>query len=294
MKTLRKSGFTLVELLVVIGIIALLIAILLPALQKAKEAANQTACLSQLRQFHQATKLWQYDQRGRPFESSGWRGTLTTYLRNPKVFVCPSDENPFMTGPDSLLIDIWETGYDMGLDEGLMVRKTVTGANSYRLNFDDAPNPNQGDRDYNDLVLEVINDPDKQTTTVKVVSKDAGYHFDLIDAKSRSVVGKDIGKGGASWTVPGGFSSYAFNKNSSEIYQLNGKVLALDYSKSIADPSGDNWANMRAGKSYPAFARHSRAVNALYTDGSASLTQLPTIDPKTLQNFDRYWFKTPK
>jgi prepilin-type N-terminal cleavage/methylation domain-containing protein len=100
-------GFTLVELLVVIGIIALLIAMLLPALSKAREQSHRTACLSNLRSLGQSMYLYCHSNRDRLPNCSPTAGQdilgglalveLAANYTQPEIFHCPSDSDPVPT-----------------------------------------------------------------------------------------------------------------------------------------------------------------------------------------------------
>jgi prepilin-type processing-associated H-X9-DG protein/prepilin-type N-terminal cleavage/methylation domain-containing protein len=166
-KPKSSHAFTLVELLVVIGIIAVLIGVLLPALNKARQQSQSVACLSNMRQLGQGLVMFTQEHKGylpkgwfnaRPaatgnandvvasdysasdnwgfrFPMYGWDYVMLQYVGKSKnVFACPTDTEPQMRG----LFDNPQYGFDQTLLTDKWEADDLAG--SYRINTSDLTN----------------------------------------------------------------------------------------------------------------------------------------------------------
>ncbi len=98
----KRRGFTLIELLVVIAIIALLMAILMPALQGVKKQSKVVVCQLNLKQWASIFSMYTGDNNGFFNQGSGWAGrrgydwviTMRPYYTDTKILICPAASKP--------------------------------------------------------------------------------------------------------------------------------------------------------------------------------------------------------
>jgi prepilin-type processing-associated H-X9-DG protein len=287
-------------LLVVISIIAILMMLLLPAVQASREAARKAECANHLHQIGIAFAKWNTTNQ-RTIQAQGWMGSLRPHLEEKaSMYYCPSKERD--EG------NLWDQG--MGVVEltrhpgGMRtieaqpgphcrVKAGEFGSGNFDLLFEFDMNGG----DWDDTVYR-FEAQDNGVMKVTCVENDRGPNPTPAAQAAGSFSSKFFSPSGELVTqigqgeMPGAFGFFPLESLSAD-YGMNNlvymmirdshKILVVEYDKAVADVVGVNRSHTQVDWNELIGDRHHGSLNVLFADGHVSSRMPAAIDPYYLE-----------
>jgi prepilin-type N-terminal cleavage/methylation domain-containing protein/prepilin-type processing-associated H-X9-DG protein len=263
----RRNGFTLIELLVVIAIIAILIGLLVPAVQKVREAAARTQCLNNLRQIGLAAMSYESTYKGLPYNAITKNNSQPPYI--------PYDPNT-IPGPGN-------PGGTQGRCSGLVPLLPFIDQNPvnsvYNFNVDWAHPSNANAILIPFAVFRCPSNSLPETTsyaTSYIGPGNANFAPPSSPGASTNILGAKVYPNGGSGTSTGWSGDYA------PLAQVKTTKDALGAENGFANPL-ITWPFVAGGGSKGAMQQNGRTPISSLTDGTSNTTLYSEASGRTMQ-----------